>query len=65
MAGRGDNNKNGTSGRGAGNQSMQGQKPDHEKAYHGKQTGGQRSEPQEKDKAQTANRNTSVNNEDK
>lgn len=60
MSGRGDNNKNGTSGRGAGNQSMQGMKDDHEKAYHGKQTGGQRSEPEEKTKSQSSHRNSSL-----
>lgn len=67
MAGRGDNNKNGSSGRGASNQSMQGMKGGHaiEKANHGKQTGGQPSQPQKGDRSQSANRNTSVDNENK
>ncbi|RYZ53631.1 MAG: hypothetical protein EOO14_15225 [Chitinophagaceae bacterium] len=61
MAGRGDNNKNGTSGRGASNQSMQGMKGGkQEKASHGKQTGGQPSVPQKESRDQEANRNTSV-----
>lgn len=61
MAGRGDNNKNGSSGRGASNQSMQGMKGGkQEKAAHGKQTGGQPSTPQKESRDQDANRNTSV-----
>lgn len=64
MAGRGDNNKNGTSGRGAGNQSMQGMKGgSHEKAYHGKQTGGERSEEQDKTRNQSSHRNSSLDGE--
>ena len=64
MSGRGDNNKNGTSGRGAGNQSMQGMEGgSQEKAYHGKQTGGQPSQKQEKQDDQSAHRNTSKDKE--
>jgi hypothetical protein len=65
MAGRGDNNKNGTSGRGASNQSMQGMKGgSHEKAAHGKKTGGQPSQPQDPKRDQSSNRNTSVDREE-
>ncbi len=62
MSGRGDNNKNGTSGEGASNQSNQGfTKPAQEEtSNHGKQTGGKRSEPHEKTGDQSSNRNTSV-----
>lgn len=59
MAGRGDNNKSGSSGRGAGNQSMQGAKGGkQETAAQGEKTGGQPSEPQKKERDQSANRNT-------
>lgn len=42
MSGRGDNNKAGSAGRGASNQSNQGfgQSADRGKSYHGEQTGG-------------------------
>ena len=64
MAGRGDNNKKGSSGRGASNQSMQGMKDGtREKANHGKQTGGQRSVPQKGSRDQSSNRNSSVDRE--
>ena len=62
MSGRGDNNKNGSSGRGASNQSNQpfaGQEKVH-KSYRGKQTGGQRSDAQPKQQDQDSNRNTST-----
>ncbi|MBB1284742.1 hypothetical protein HRH25_10205 [Flavisolibacter sp. BT320] len=66
MAGRGDNNKNGSSGRGASNQSMQGMKSGtREKAAHGKQTGGQRSTPQKESRDQDSNRNTSTDQENR
>lgn len=65
MSGRGDNNKKGSSGRGASNQSMQGMKGgSHEKASHGKQTGGRRSEPQPKSDDQSSSRNRSTNKEE-
>lgn len=66
MSGRGDNNKNGTSGQGAGNQSNQGfTKPlQEEKSNHGKQTGGKRSQSQEKTSDQSSNRNTSSKREE-
>lgn len=60
MSGRGDNNKKGSSGRGASNQSMQGMPTNHEKADHGDQTGGQASKPQKKEQDQSANRNTAT-----
>lgn len=64
MSGRGDNNKNGSSGRGASNQSMQGMKSGKkERANHGKQTGGQPSNPQKGSRDQSAHRNTSVDRE--
>lgn len=65
MSGRGDNNKHGTSGRGAGNQSNQPfiEKDKERKSYHGQQTGGQPSQPQEKTHAQSANRNRSLDSE--
>ncbi|HET7896250.1 MAG TPA: hypothetical protein VFL47_01225 [Flavisolibacter sp.] len=66
MSGRGDNNKKGSSGRGASNQSMQGMKGgSHEKASHGKQTGGQPSEPMDRSKSQATNRNRSLDEENK
>lgn len=66
MSGRGDNNKNGTSGRGASNQSMQGMPGgSQEKAAHGKQTGGQRSQPQKKKGDQSASRNSAMDKEPK
>lgn len=64
MSGRGDKNKRGSSGRGASNQSNQPFIADGEnqqKSNHNKQvTGGAASEPQEKTKDQSANRNQSV-----
>lgn len=62
MSGRGDNNKNRTSGRGASNQSNQGftGPAQNEKSNHGKQTGGKQSEPQQKTSDQSSNRNTNV-----
>lgn len=67
MSGRGDNNKKGTSGQGAGNQSGQGfaQTSSREKANHGEQTGGKRSEPQHPNRGQDSNRNTSIERERK
>lgn len=62
MPGRGDNNKKGSSGRGAANQSNQpfvGEEKV-QKSYHGKQTGGQRSQPQSNQQDQDSNRNTST-----
>ena len=62
MSGRGDNNKKGSSGRGASNQSNQpftGEEKVH-KSYRGDQTGGQRSEPQPKQQDQDSNRNRST-----
>lgn len=61
MSGRGDNNKNGSSGRGASNQSNQpfGPADQKGKSNHGKQTGGQASDAQPKKADQLANRNTS------
>lgn len=65
MAGRGDNNKNGSSGQGASNQSNQGMKQpaSREKSNAGKKTGGTRSEPQKKSADQSASRNTSTDRE--
>ncbi len=67
MSGRGDNNKHGSSGQGASNQSGQGMAnaDDREKMNHGKQTGGQPSEPQKAEQDQESNRNTSVEKETK
>ena len=62
MSGRGDNNKNGTSGRGASNQSNQpfaGQEKVH-KSNRGEQTGGKASEDQPRQQDQDSNRNTST-----
>ena len=65
MAGRGDNNKNGSSGRGASNQSNQPMKgqASRVKSNSGKQTGGSPSQPQKGSKDQSANRNTSTDSE--
>ena len=63
MPGRGDNNKAGSAGRGASNQSNQpfaaaaGKEP---KSNHGKKTGGSASEKMSKTKVQSANRNQST-----
>lgn len=65
MSGRGDNNKHGTSGQGASNQSNQPfvTSDNKEKSNHGKQTGGQPSEPQHQQRDQASNRNTSVDSD--
>ena len=62
MSGRGDNNKAGSAGRGASNQSNQGfgQTSDQEKSYHGEQTVRKPSVPQKKTRDQASNRNTSL-----
>ena len=62
MSGRGDNNKAGSSGQGASNQSNQGfgQAAQKGKSYHGDETGGQRSKPQRKKQDQDAQRNQSL-----
>ena len=63
MSGRGDNNKHGSSGRGASNQSNQAFTTDGEeqkKSNHGDQTGGTPSTPQPQKQDQSANRNTST-----
>jgi hypothetical protein len=62
MSGRGDNNKNGSSGRGAGNQSNQPfvNEEKVKKSYRGDETGGQPSEQQPKQQDQSSNRNTST-----
>ena len=67
MSGRGDNNKHGSSGRGASNQSNQPFVADDQnqpKSNHNKhQTGGQPSEPQAKTVGQSSNRNTHLLND--
>jgi hypothetical protein len=67
MSGRGDNNKQGSSGRGASNQSTQGfgQAGQEPKSGTSKQTGGKPSKPQSKTKDQTADRNLSTETEDR
>lgn len=67
MSGRGDNNKKGSSGRGAGNQSNQGfgQAANRGKSYHGEQTGGKPSMPQKKISDRSSNRNRSLGREEK
>lgn len=61
MSGRGDNIKNGSSGRGASNQSLQGMREGSQKKSTGaKKTGGTASTPQKGSRDQSANRNTSV-----
>jgi hypothetical protein len=67
MSGRGDNNKSGSAGRGASNQSDQGfgQSADRGKSYHGERTGGKPSVPEKKKDDQSSNRNTSLDREDK
>ncbi len=66
MSGRGDNNKKGTSGQGAGNQSNEGFIADDQhqpKSNHSKKpTGGKPSVPQEKTADQDANRNDALVN---
>lgn len=63
---RGSNNKAGSSGRGAGNQSNQGfgQAADRGKSKGGKQTGGKSSVPERKKGDQSSNRNTSLDKEE-
>lgn len=60
MSGRGDNNKNGSSGAGASNQSGQGLVGKTGKVNHGKQTGGQASQQQPKEMDQISNRSRST-----
>jgi len=62
MSGRGDNNKAGSSGRGAGNQSNQGfgQASNKGKSNHGEKTGGKRSVPEKKKEDPSSQRNNSV-----
>ena len=62
MSGRGDNNKRGSAGRGASNQSNQpfGQSADRGKSNHSKQASGKPSQPQKKTKDQSANRDHSA-----
>jgi hypothetical protein len=60
MSGRGDHNKSGTSGQGAGNQSGQGLAPDASKVNHGRQTGNRRSEEMESQKDQSSGRDRST-----
>jgi len=62
MSGRGDNNKHGSAGRGASNQSNQpfGEAAERGKSYHGEQTGGKRSVPEHKERNQSSNRNQSI-----
>ena len=64
MSGRGDNNKAGSSGRGASNQSSQGfgEAAKARKSNHGDRTGGKQSKPEVKEPDQSSNRNTSVKN---
>jgi hypothetical protein len=61
MSGRGDNNKNGTSGRGASNQSNQGFNRSEKagKSSHGDHTGGKRSIPERKTIDESVERNSS------
>ena len=64
---RGSNNKAGSSGRGASNQSKQGfrQAADREKSNGGgRQTGGKPSVPESKKGDQSSNRNTSLKKEE-
>lgn len=66
MSGRGDNNKHGSSGRGSSNQSNEAFIADAEnqpKSNHGEQTGGKRSEPQDKTQDQSSNRNIHLDSE--
>jgi hypothetical protein len=67
MPGRGDNNKNGSAGRGGSNQSNQafGQAADRGKSNHGEKKGGKPSVPQGKKGDQSSHRNTSMNKEEK
>ena len=67
MAGRGDNNKKGSSGRGASNQSSQafGQAAKRGKSNHGEPTGGKPSVPDKKTRDQDSGRDTSTGREEK
>ena len=67
MSGRGDNNKAGSSGRGAGNQSNQGfgQAANRGKSYHGEKTGGKPSVPKKKTHDSSSHRNTGLDKEEK
>ena len=67
MSGRGDNNKSGSAGRGASNQSNQpfSDASERGKSYHGEKTGGKRSEPEHKDRSQSGNRNRAIDNDNK
>jgi len=67
MSGRGDNNKAGSSGRGASNQSNQGfgKAGNRVKSYHGEQTGARASSPEKKTADQSSNRNTSTRTKEK
>lgn len=67
MAGRGDNNKSGSAGRGASNQSNQpfGQTSDKGKSNKSKSPEGKPSEPQQKEQDQFAKRNRSTDSENK
>lgn len=68
MSGRGDNNKHGSAGRGASNQSNQpfDEANQQGKSNHNKNaTGGKRSEDQPKKQDQSANRNTSTDKSSK
>ena len=63
MSGRGDNNKKGSAGRGASNQSNQGfdETGHEEKSNHNKHAdGGKASTPQKKEADQSSNRNRSL-----
>ncbi|MDB5252732.1 MAG: hypothetical protein JWP27_1901 [Flaviaesturariibacter sp.] len=60
MSGRGDNNKPGGSGSGASNQSGQAIDKQSGKMNHGDQTGGQPSQPQQKERDQSSDRNQST-----
>jgi hypothetical protein len=64
---RGENNKSGSSGRGASNQSNQGfeQAADRGKSSRKGVTGGKPSVPKKKNGDQSSNRNTSFNKEEK
>ena len=61
MAGRGDNNKHGSSGRGSSNQGATGTKT--KKSNHGQQTGGTASKKQQKARDTKVRRNTDVDQE--
>lgn len=66
MSGRGDNNKKGSAGRGASNQSNQGfnETGHEEKSNHNKHAdGGKPSTPQKKEADQSSNRNRSVDSQ--